>query len=220
MSVHLFHEMKKLNRMVVTYSDMIEDALDKAIKALLKRDKKKAKEVVANDKNIDQMEIYIEEECLKMLALYQPVASDLRYIVAVLKMNNDLERIGDLAANIAKTAVSVGDFSDDDVPFDLEDMALRTRKLFKKCLSAMINLDVDTAKEVIEKDDRIDKIHAANYGLINKKICKNPDDKHVAIYINMLSVSRNLERIGDHATNIAEDVIYTADGDIVRHTDI
>jgi phosphate transport system protein len=161
------------------------------------------------------MEIDVEEECLKILALHQPVAVDLRFIVAVLKMNSDLERIGDLAVNIAKGAKFLGSKEAVAFPFDLDSMSTRVQDMLKTCIDSLINLDKEQATKVLEMDDEIDDINREMYGRVEEEIMRNPGAADRLI--RMMTVSRQLERIADHATNIAEDVIYMIDGDIVRH---
>ena len=161
------------------------------------------------------MEVEVEEDCLKTLALYQPVAIDLRFIVAVLKINNDLERIGDLAVNIAERSVFLAHQPGVGITLDFIDMAQKARGMLEKSLDALVNFSVDIAGEVCASDDIIDGINRQMYLKVQKAIGDNPEQ--IESLIHLLSISRHLERIADHATNIAEDVIYMIDGEIVRH---
>jgi phosphate transport system protein len=215
MTVHLHKEIEKLKSMLLSLGADVEGSVYKAVQALDRRDAVLAEQVISGDAPIDRFEVYLEEECLKILALYQPVAVDLRYVIAVLKINNDLERIGDLAVNIAERAQYLAKEEPVDVPFDFVGMAEKVRAMLKKSLDAMVNQDVRQAKEVCAADDEIDAIHKDMYPRIQEAITRNP--KHMAALLQFLGVSRYLERIADHATNIAEDVIYMMEGDIVRH---
>lgn len=215
MTIHLHKEIEKLKSMLLSLGADVEGSVYKAVQALDKRDTALAEQVIAGDAPIDRFEVYLEEECLKILALYQPVAVDLRYVIAVLKINNDLERIGDLAVNIAERAIHLAKEEPVDVPFDFVGMAEKVRAMLKKALDAMVNQDARQAKEVCAADDEIDAIHKDMYPRIQEAITRNP--KHMAALLQFLGVSRYLERIADHATNIAEDVIYMMEGDIVRH---
>jgi phosphate transport system protein len=215
MKHHLHREIDKLKTMLLSLGTDVEESVYKSVQALDKRDRAMAEQVISGDAPIDRFEVYLEEECLKILALYQPVAIDLRFVIAVLKINNDLERIGDLAVNIAERALQLTQDEPIDVPFDFVGMAEKVRAMLKKSLDALVNLDPGQARDVCAADDEIDGIHKNMYPKVQDAITKDP--KHMAALLQYLGVSRYLERIADHATNIAEDVIYMADGDIVRH---
>jgi phosphate transport system protein len=174
-----------------------------------------ALQVIENDYEIDQYEVEIEEDCLKILALHQPVAIDLRFIVAVLKINNDLERIGDLAVNIAERAEFLATREPVGVSLDFVTMADKAQMMLKMSLDALVNLSVETAQQVRSSDDEIDAMNRRMYLKVQEAILDKPD--RIESLVHLLSVSRHLERIADHATNIAEDVIYMIEGQIVRH---
>lgn len=215
MSVHMQHEMENLKKLILSLSTMVDEALGKAVKAVQSCDIALAEEVIAGDGAIDDMEVRVEEECLKILALYQPVAIDLRFIVAVLKMNSDLERIGDLAANIAQSAITVSRLPRPDRPFSLDAMCGKAKRIVKKSLDALIALDADLAREVLEDDDGIDEDRRLVKSLVLEELGSQP--QYAEVMMAIYAVARRLERIGDHATNIAEDVIYMIEADIVRH---
>jgi len=174
-----------------------------------------AARVIEQDRQIDRMEIDVEEECLKILALHQPVAIDLRFIVAVLKINNDLERIGDLAANIAQRAAFLSQRDRISIPFDFAGMAAKTQAMLRDALNALVEMDAEVALGVCARDDEVDEIDRQMYSQVEAAILQHPE--YIDSLINLLGVSRQLERIADHATNIAEDVIYMIKGEIVRH---
>ncbi len=161
------------------------------------------------------MEVEIEEECLKILALYQPVAIDLRFLAAVIKINNDLERIADEAVNIARRVSIIAKREKIDISFDYSLMAGKAEYMLKKSLDALVNLDIDLAFKVCTLDDEVDEMLREAYDRIKQAIGEYPD--RVGYLINLLLISRHLERIADHGTNIAEEVIYLIEGEIVRH---
>jgi len=209
------HEIEKLKRKILSLSAQVEENVVQAVKALITRDPELAKQVIESDMDIDRQEVEVEEEALKILALYQPVAMDLRFLTTVLKINNDLERIGDLAANIAKRARKLCKESEVPVPEELEVAALKARDMVRNSLTAFVNLDAELANTVREADDEVDDLCRQVFVFVANAGEKDPS--RLSIYLTMLLASRNLERIGDHATNIAEDIIYLIDGVIVRH---
>jgi phosphate transport system protein len=215
MPVHLQREIERLKKLLLSLCAVVEESVRRAVESVQSRDSKLAEGVVGNDAQIDQSEIDVEEECLKILALHQPVAIDLRYIIAVLKLNNDLERIGDLAVNIAERALLLNAQPKIDIPFDLAGIAAKTQRMFRCSLDALVNVDGKLAREVCAMDDEVDQINRAMYEKVQQTIRAHPEN--LDALIALLSISRYLERIADHATNIAEDVIYMIDGRIARH---
>ena len=215
MSAHLKKEIDNLKKELLTLCGMVEDSLWQAVKSIKNRDVKLAEKVIDSDIEIDQMEVKVEEDCLKILALHQPVAIDLRFIITALKINNDLERIGDLAVNIAERSQFLSAQKPIDMLFDFETMAEKTQAMVKKSLDALVNIDCDLASQVCQADDEIDAINRQMYDQVKGQIKQAPEN--IETLIHLLSVSRHLERIADHATNIAEDVIYMVKGEIVRH---
>jgi len=215
MEVHLHREIDRLKSNILALGAEVENSLNKSIRALKTWDINLAQEVEDYDSEIDRMEVEIEEECLKILALHQPVAIDLRFIVAVLKINNDLERIADLAANMASRTLYIGNRERIDIPEELMKIVKLAESMLKRSLDALINLNTDLARQVIIDDDIIDDLHAQMYDYIEAKIKAEPN--LVDCQISLLSISRNLERISDLVTNIAEDVIYMVEGQVVRH---
>jgi phosphate transport system protein len=208
-------EIENLKKLILSLSAKVEDNVYKAVQSLTERDSSIADEIIKSDPGIDDTEVRIEEECLKVLALHQPVAGDLRFIVAILKINNDLERMGDLAVNIAERAMFLATREKPDIPLDLPLMAEKTKAMMKKSLDSLMKQDAKLAHEVLETDDEIDAMNREMYARIQDAIRRKPEQ--IESLIHLLSCSRHLERIADHATNIAEDVIYMIDGVIVRH---
>jgi len=211
----LQREIDKLKQRILALGGQVEESLRKAVRSFANQDCDLAHEVINGDSVIDEMEVDLEEECLKILALYQPVAVDLRFIVAVLKINNDLERIGDLATHIAQRALSLAELDKVQVPAELLTTADRVQRMLSKSLDALVNRDVNLALEVCAEDDQVDDAHRAMYRRIKDGIAQDIAD--MEWLIQLLSASRYLERIADQATNIAEDVVYLIQGDIVRH---
>ena len=215
MTMHFRNEVHSLQNRLVELSGKVEDQLHRAVESVRERDAKIATSVLDGDHAIDLAEVQLEEECLKILALHQPVAHDLRFIVAVLKINNDLERIGDLAVNIAERTIFLASEAMPSTAYDFSDMATKTSAMLRESLDALLREDVQMAIHVRESDNEVDEAHRNMYEQIKTSIRETP--QHLDALIHLLSISRNLERIADHATNIAEDVIYLYKGEIVRH---
>jgi phosphate transport system protein len=218
MSLHLQRDLDKLKKEMLKLGNMVEVSINNAILALNNREKTYVHEVFANEELINEMEVKVEEDCLKILALHQPVAVDLRFIVVALKVNNDLERMGDIAKNIAKRASELMEV--DPIP-ELNKVILGLpeliRTMVRSSLDALVKLDDQLAREIIDMDDKVDDINKEMYVAIKKAVRENPGLSDVAI--NLLSTSRYMERIGDLSTNIAEDVIFMVEGKVIRHAE-
>ncbi|AEB10457.1 phosphate signaling complex protein PhoU [Desulfobacca acetoxidans] len=208
-------EINFLKKKILSVCTIVEENVRDAVKALVKRDTDLAAKVIDADEEIDALEVEIEEECLKTLALHQPVARDLRFIIAVFNINNDLERIGDLAVNIAERAMSLASCANIDIPFDYTSMAEKVLLMVKKSLDALVQMNPELGREVCEEDDEVDVMNREAYSKVQERIRLYPE--RVDCLIQLPAISSELERIADHATNIAEEVIYLAKGEIVRH---
>lgn len=217
MAQHLQAELEKVKKKLLTLSSVVERNLDLAIKSIKDLDSDLAVRVRDLDFEVDLMEVDLEEECLKALALYQPVASDLRFIIVALKINNDLERIADLAVNLSSRAKYLADLPLVEAPFDFDLMSSLTKKMVKNSIQCLIDLDLELAQQICRDDDEIDSINKNTYPVVFERIREHP--ARVEQLIHYLSISRFLERISDLSTNIAEDVIYMVEGVIVRHHD-
>jgi len=215
MTLHFQREIERLKRDLLSLSALVEDTLHRAVKALVERDSGLARAIIETDPDIDQREVDIEEDCQKILALHQPVAHDLRFLIAVLKINSELERIGDASVNIAERVLFLVKQEPMDLPFNYAGMAAKAQAMLRNSLDALVNLDADMAYNVIEADDEVDAYNREAYKKIEQCIRENP--KLTSSYTHLLGISRHIERIADHATNIAEDVIYLIEGVIVRH---
>jgi len=216
MPIHFQKELSKIKKLILTLGAMVEDRVRMAAESVAKRDASLAEKVILGDHEVDEMEVEIEEECLKILALYQPVAVDLRFLISVIKINSELESIGDQAVNIAQRVEIIARQIKCDFTFDYSVMAAKAQNMLKKSLDALVNLDLDLAFRVLTMDDEVDQIKNEAYDEIKKAMSMHPDN--TGYLINLLLVSRHLERLADHATNIAEEVIYLIEGEIIRHT--
>lgn len=215
MAQHLQREIEKLKKSILSVGTLVEESLRRSVRAFLERDPEMAQSIIDDDNVIDQAEVEVEEECLKILALHQPVAIDLRFIISVLKINNDLERIGDLAANIAERAKFLSTRPPIEVPDSIPKMAQLVQEMLKKSLDALVEMDTELATQVCEADDAVDDLHSGMYPIVQSRI--EADAGNIAEWIQLLGISRYLERAADHTTNIAEDVVYMVEGEIHRH---
>ena len=215
MSKHLQRDLDNLQRDILSLAGLVEATIHKALRALIERDVKLAKEVVAGDGQIDDEENHIDEECLKMLALHQPVAIDLRRITAAMMLIVDLERMGDLAEDIAERAIHLARCPQLPIPEKLQRMTDLTTTMVRQGLDAFVNLDVHEARIVHRLDDEVDRYNEQIIHELIEAMKRSPE--LVEPGLSMFSATRHLERIADHATNIAEDVIYLVEGEIVRH---
>jgi phosphate transport system protein len=212
---HLVRDLDQLKREVLVMGNYVEESIDRAIEALLNRDQVLAERVMSGDDVLDEKEVAIEEACLKVLALHQPVAHDLRFIVAVMKVNNDLERMGDIAVNIAKRAACLAVEPPLGGPLDFAAMTEKVQTMVRGSLDALVNLDTQLARRVLIQDDDVDTMNRRMFRVLQDMMAGKPGTVERAVHT--LSVSRHLERIADLATNIAEDVVFMVDGEIIRH---
>lgn len=215
MAVHLQRDLDSLKQNIRTLGGQVEDAINKAMRALDQRRPELAEEVIEGDVNIDRREVEIEQECLKILALHQPVAGDLRFVVAALKVNNELERLGDQAANIAIRTRYLSEHDPIDVPVDLNRMVETIQSMVQGSLDALVNQDPDQARTVIEQDEAVNEAHEKMFQELQTLMAEETDTIERAIHT--LFVSRYLERMGDLTKNICEDVIFLVEGEVVRH---
>ena len=215
MSRHLEIEIRKLKKRILTVGEVVVEAIQTALQALGERRAELARDVIEGDRRIDRAEVEVEEECLKLLALYQPVAADLRFIAAVMKINNDMERMGDESANIAEHALFLAGQDPLPVPPRLKDLSEAAMRMVRESLAAFVKGDVAAARRICAEDDEADQYNRDVINAVWKMMQANPQTVERATHL--FSVSRHLERIADHATNIAEDVVYMVEGKIIRH---
>jgi phosphate transport system protein len=215
MAKHLARDLEGLQRQILTLAGRVEEAVYNATQALQNRDPALAREVVAGDAAVDVQENLIQEECLKILALHQPVAVDLRRIAAVFSITTDLERIGDLAVDIAERASSLVEFPRPAIPDKFLRLTDFVTSMVRQALDAFVHLDSKLARRVVRLDDEADRLHAEVIAELIAAMKADPEA--VEPGVSLFSATRHLERIGDHATNIAEDVVYLVEGEMVRH---
>ena len=215
MQRHIDLEVQNLKEELVRMAGLAEAAIGSAVKALVSRDAEMARQVIASDVGINSLEIEIDERCLRALALYQPEARDLRFIAMALKINNDLERMGDQAVNIAERTLELLKEPLLKPLIDIPRMADVTQRMVKDSLDAFVQQDVAAARAVCERDDEVDRYDDQIFRELLTYMMEDP--KAITRSVNLILVSRHLERIADHATNIAEDVIYLVEGKTIKH---
>ena len=214
MTRHIERQIGNLKEKIRRVGTVVEEAISKSISAVISRDVQLAQRVLANDEAFDRMEVEVEEECLKILALYQPVAADLRFVVAVLKINNDLERMWDLAKNIAKRVAQLEGAGPVELPPEIRTMAMQGEEMVRACLAAVIDGDPALARKIRAQDDIVDEARQKVRRRILAGIKDHPENVEALLRVN--SITKHIERIADMATNVAEDVIYMVEGEIVR----
>lgn len=208
-------DVDSIHQQMMALFGIVEQMIDKAVRALCHHKYELADEVIATDPEVNQTEVVIEEECLRFLALHRPVAADLRRIATLLKINSDIERIADLACNIAERAKCLTTHPYFPVPDCLPDMAIQSREMVRNALNSFVDEDIELAKKVIQMDSEVDE---ANRKIIEElRSLMKSDPELIDPALHFFSASRHLERIGDHAENIAEDVIFYVEGEIIRH---
>jgi len=215
MKDHNAHTPELLRRKLLQLSALVEENARRCVLAIRSRDWHAARSVIEVDHEIDEIEIGIEEDCISMLQARNLDDAEIQFVVAVLKINADLERIGDLAANVAGRVLSIGQHDQLVLPNELMTLAERTTVMLKHSLDALVNMDPVLAREVCVRDQEVDQLNRAMYDLVRDRILASPPQTERLIHL--LSISRYLERMADYATNIAENVVYVAEGRIIRH---
>jgi len=215
MPINRSDELREVKRNILSMGATVEQRLRMAIDGLLKRDVDAARLVRAGDAEIDQMEVDLEEECLRILALSAPVASDLRFVLSIMRINGELERVADLARSIAKRAIDLYRLDRIDYPSAVNTMADAAQSMFSDALVALSDGDTAMARKVCKADDRVDDLQKEVFAWVQEHLRDDPDD--IEALLDVLSVARKLERIGDISTNIAENVIFLAEGTVVKH---
>lgn len=215
MTQHFLRDLEHLKREILTVGAMVERSIELATTALLDRRSDIAEQVIAYDNEIDEMEVQVEEECLKVLALHQPVAGDLRFVVTVIKVNAELERMGDHATHIAERALALARTPALPMPDEFELMVRTVRQMVRSSLDAIVTFDSAVAVRVCDEDDIVDNCLRVMFEHLEQAMRADPEV--IVRALHTLSACRNLERIADLATNISEDLIFMARGEIVRH---
>lgn len=215
MERHFDEKLKELNRLLLKMSSLVEEAISLSIKALIDRREDLAVKVINNDKIINMLEIEIDEFALKLLALHQPKAIDLRFITSAMKINNDLERIGDQAVNIAERTQEIIKQPLLKPLIDIPRMSTIVQKMVKDAIDALVNKDKALARDICQRDDEVDSLNDQIFRELLTYMMQDP--KTITRAVELILVARHLERIADHATNIAEDVIYFIEGKTIKH---
>ena len=215
MERHFDEALKNLKERLLRMSGLVEESIGSSIKALTERNSELAYKVIKSDDTVNMLEIEIDDLCLKLLALYQPTAGDLRFVTSTMKITNDLERIGDLAVNIAQRTLDLIKVPPLNLKINIPAMAAASQRMLKDSLNAFVNKDSQLAYEVCKRDDEVDNL---NHEIFMALLRANPEDqKPVERVIDLVLVAKNLERVADHSTNICEDIIYMVDGKVIKH---
>ena len=213
---HFHEQLDLLKQRLLDMSERAEALVDAAVDALLRRDIGKADVVLSGDRELDALEIEIEQLAISLLALQQPMARDLRFIIGAIKISNDLERVGDHAVNIAQSALRLNDMRSIITPDpEIEDMARRARAMLSDALDAFVRADGTLGRDVCKRDDQVDALHDSLFRILLTHMLEDPTT--ISAALELFLVSRNLERVADLATNIAEDAVYLAEGKTIKH---
>ena len=215
MTAHFVQLLDDLQRRSLRMASLVEDILQEACEAVFDDNEKLARRVISRDQEVDAEEVRIEAETVRLMALYQPVGSDLRLLCTVLKVNNDLERIADCGVNIAERAEHLDHHAMGNQAKTVRQMAPIVQRMLRTAIQAYGDQNADGGRKVLSEDDAVDATYAQIIRGVVADAAGNPDA--MAAYLDILSIAKNLERIADHATNIAEDVVYLSTGEIVRH---
>lgn len=215
MSVHMHLDLTELHRELLTMCARVEDMIHRAVDQLSSPDYEVTRQLILEDNDIDRWDVNIEDHCLKVLALYQPVAIDLRRITTVMKVAGELERVADLAVSISERACGMLESLPVPVPDQLTAMAQKAVGMLHRSIDSYVDLDSDLARSVCEEDTEVDEMNEQLIKKLIEQMHKNPD--HIDALLHMFSAVRTVERVADHATNIAEDIVYLVEGKVIRH---
>ncbi len=215
MSKHLQNDLEKLKRHILAIGALVEESVENATHAFCARDVDLAKKVIEDDEVVDEWEVNVEEECLKLLALYQPVAQDLRFIASTIKVNSDLERMGDYCVKISKRTLSLSKEAPIEIPLQIQKMIQLAKKMVRDSLDAFSRKDATHSRQICIQDDEVDALQREMIRLLRTNMQNEP--KFVDQFLDLLTVTQGIERIADLATNIAQDVVYMVEGEIIRH---
>ena len=215
MTVHLQRDLDSLKKDIVHLGSLVQSSTQSVIEFLRTKSEQQLQSVLESEEQINGLEVDIEENCLKILALHQPVAIDLRFIIVIMKVNNDLERMGDQAVNISHRVKALIEGPELSISLPIDEMTTAIQKMVALSLDALVSQDPTIAREVVEMDDIVDDLNAKTYDIVRETIEANPSLVNSAM--SMATISSNLERIGDLCTNIAEEVIFMVEGQVIRH---
>ena len=215
MTVHLQRDLDSLKKDIVHLGSLVQNSTQSVVEFLGTKSEQQLQDVLEYEDRINELEVDIEEHCLKVLALHQPVAIDLRFIIVIMKVNNDLERMGDQAVNISHRVKSLMDGPELPISLPIDEMTNAVQEMVSLSLDALVGQDPTIARKVVEMDDIVDDLNAKTYDIVRETIEANPSLVNSAM--SMATISSNLERIGDLCTNIAEEVIFMVEGQVIRH---
>ena len=213
---HFEGELQTLQQLLLRMGGLVEQQIARAIESLVERDSDLARDVIERDREVNQLDILIDEECLKVIALHQPAAGDLRLVTTALKINTDLERIGDMAVNICERAIELNEEPTLKPYIDIPRMAKEAQAMVRTSLDSFVQRDTELAEQVIDQDDVVDALAHQLYRELLSYMAEDP--KTISRATKILLISKYLERIADHATNIAEMVVFMVDGKMIRHS--
>lgn len=216
MQRHFDQELAQLKEQLLRMGALVEQQIQRALQALVERDSELARLVVERDHNVNSLDVAIDDACIRLLALHQPTAGDLRFITTAMKISSELERMGDLADNIAHRALELNDEPQLKPYIDIPRMANWTMRMVQECLNAFVNSDSTLARKVCGDDDFVDDVNEQLFRELLSFMMENP--RTITRAIRLTFVAKSLERIADHATNIAELVVYMVEGKNIRHT--
>jgi phosphate transport system protein len=212
---HFEGELQTLQQLLLRMGGLVEQQIARAIEALVERDSDLAREVITRDREVNQLDILVDEECLKLIALHQPAASDLRLVTTAMKIDTDIERIGDMAVNICERVLELNEEPTLKPYIDIPRMAKEAQGMVRDSLDAFVQRNTDLAADVIDRDDLVDGLAHQVYRELLSYMAEDP--RTIARATRILLISKYLERIADHATNIAEMVVFMVDGRMIRH---
>lgn len=215
MTVQFERDMEKLHGRILSMFGAVEEAIHRAVGGLHAKNGDIVKELLDRDREIDRQDIEIEEACLKILTLHQPVARDLRRVTTVFKIIGELERVADLAVNISERAAGIADFPDAKIPSDLREMSRISLNMLHRSIDAFVALNVNVARQVCDDDDKVDRLNDEAIRELQSRMVEDSDQ--IIPLMHLFSATRHIERVADHATNIAEGVVYMVSGEIIRH---
>jgi phosphate transport system protein len=215
MTIHFQRDMDRLHRKILSMFALVEETVHRSVEGLLARNPDSLAEILQRDAEINRHDVEVEEDCLKILALHQPVAVDLRRVTAVLKITGELERVGDLGVNIAERTAGLANYLEPAIPPRLKEMSDISLHMLHEAIDAFVELNTAVARKICADDDKVDDLNDVILGELKDQMRQQPDFVNPGMHL--FSVTRHLERIADHATNIAEDVVYLVEGEIIRH---
>jgi phosphate transport system protein len=214
---HFESELRDLRRLVLEMGGLVEKQIADAVDALVARDSEAAERIIERDRSVNQMDVEIDDTCLRLLALHQPTARDLRFITTALKINADLERAGDMAQNICERVIELNQEPQLKPFIDIPRMAALTQEMLRDCLNAFVREDVDLALRVVRSDEAVDDLLEQVFRELISFMAENPAT--ITRALRIIFIAKYLERVADHATNIAEMVVFMVKGKSIRHLD-